>query len=225
MLRIDIITIFPELLESFFNYGVIGRGLKKGLFEIRGIQLRDFTDDPHRTVDDYPFGGGAGMVMKAEPLFKAVESVKMPESQVILMTPQGERFNHKIAKELSKGTHFIMVCGRYEGIDERFREEMVDIELSIGDYVLSGGELPALVVLDSVLRFLPGILNKEESHLNDSFEHGLLDYPVYTRPREFRGVSVPEILLSGNHKQIEDWRKEAAKNKTRRSRPDLLEEK
>ncbi len=222
MMKVDIISIFPGLIESFFDYGVIGRARKNKLFEINCIDLRDFTKDLHRTVDDSPYGGGSGMIMKCEPLFKAVSSVQTKDSIVIYLTPQGETFKHSTAKRLSGEEHLIIICGRYEGVDERFREAKVDLELSIGDYVVSGGELPAMVILDSVLRYIPGVLNSEESHLNDSFENGLLDYAVYTRPREFEGMQVPEVLLSGNHKEIENWRKNSAKERTLKKRPDLL---
>jgi tRNA (guanine37-N1)-methyltransferase len=224
-MKFEIITIFPEIFRGVFEFGIIRRAVEAGLLEINLHDLRDFTFDRHHMVDDRPFGGGAGMVMKPEPLFRAIEAVThgAPQTRVVLLSPQGRLFNQVVAEELSKLESVCLVCGRYEGIDERVVDELVDEELSIGDYVLSGGEIPAMVVVDAVTRLLPGALGCEQSAEQDSFSSGLLDYPHYTRPAEYRGLKVPDILLSGHHQEIEKWRHEKALEKTRTCRPDLLE--
>lgn len=221
-MRIDIVTIFPDIFFGPFDESIIGRAREQKLVEINAIDLRDFTDDNRKSVDDKPYGGGPGMLMKPEPLFKAVESLKQEDSLVILTTPQGEQFKQKTAGELSDQKHLIIVCGHYEGVDERVRTELVDLEISIGDYVLTNGNLPAMVICDAVVRLLPGVLGSPESEIEESFSVGLLEYPQYTRPPEYRGIEVPEVLLSGNHKAIAEWRKNEAVKRTKERRPDLL---
>ena len=201
---------------------IIMRARKKGLLDLKIHQLRDWTHDRHKTVDDRPFGGGPGMLMKPEPLFAAVESLRREQSKVILLSPTGRKFNQAIASELAAQSDLLLVTGHYEGFDERVRENLADDELSIGDYVLTNGALPAMVVIDAVTRLLPGVLGDDESSRDESFSHGLLEYPQYTRPAVFRGLKVPDVLVSGNHAQIEQWRREQAKSRTRASRPDLL---
>jgi tRNA (guanine37-N1)-methyltransferase len=230
MLRFDIITIFPEFFRDVIDYGIVRRARSAGLVEIKSHDLRQWTTDKHRVVDDRPFGGGDGMVLKPEPLFAGVEALTgsadkdgfSSGTRVVLLSPQGRVFSQSIAKELSSAEQIVLLCGRYEGVDERVTEAIVTDEISIGDYVLSGGEPAALVVIDAVVRLLPGALGSETSAIYESFSAGLLDYPQYTRPPEFRGMKVPEVLLSGNHAEIEQWRKQAALEKTRRRRPDLL---
>ena len=231
MLRIDIITIFPEFFRDVIDYGIVKRARTAGLVEINSHDLRQWTNDKHRTVDDRPFGGGDGMVLKPEPIFAAVEALtgaskreEYPENtRVVLLSPQGKVFSQESAQALAdKPTRLILVCGRYEGVDERVAGALVTDELSIGDYVLSGGEPAALVMIDAVVRLLPGALGSDTSAVFESFSEGLLDYPHYTRPPEFRGMKVPDVLLGGNHSDIERWRREAALSKTRRNRPDLL---
>ncbi len=224
-MKFEIITIFPEIFRGVFEFGIIRRALEAGLLEINLHDLRDFTFDRHHQVDDRPFGGGAGMVMKPEPLFRAIEAIRHHAAltRVVLLSPQGQPFNQQAAEALSKLESVLLICGRYEGLDERVVEQLVDQELSIGDYVLSGGEIPAMVVVDAVTRLIPGALGCEQSALQDSFSSGLLDYPHYTRPAEYRGLKVPDILLSGHHQEIEKWRHRKALEKTRNRRPDLLE--
>jgi len=231
MLRIDIITIFPEFFRAVIDYGIVKRARTAGLVEINSHDLRQWTNDKHRTVDDRPFGGGDGMVLKPEPIFAAVEALtgaskreEYPENtRVVLLSPQGKVFSQESAQALAdKPTRLILVCGRYEGVDERVAGALVTDEISIGDYVLSGGEPAALVMIDAVVRLLPGALGSDTSAVFESFSEGLLDYPHYTRPPEFRGMKVPDVLLGGNHSDIERWRREAALSKTRRNRPDLL---
>ncbi len=222
-LVIDVVTIFPEMLDGFLSESILGRAKKKGLVEIRTINLRDFTEDAHRTTDDRPYGGGPGMVMKPEPIFRAVESVADRDSLVVFMTPQGERFVQKHAAGLSGEKHLIFVCGHYEGVDERVREYLVDLELSIGDYVLTNGVLAGAVVIDAVVRLVPGVLGCGDSTRSESFSEDMLEYPQFTRPPEFRGRRVPEVLLSGNHQEIAVWRAEQAKKRTMERRPDILE--
>jgi tRNA (guanine37-N1)-methyltransferase len=222
-LEIDIITIFPQMLSGFLNESMLKRAAQCGAVRFNPINLRDFTTDPHRTTDDRPYGGGPGMVMKPEPVFKAVESVRKERSRVILMTPQGRRFNQAMARELSKETHLIFVCGHYEGVDERIREALVTDEISIGDYVLTNGVLPAAVVIDAVVRLLPGVLGGEGATVEESFSENMLEYPQYTRPVEFRGMKVPDILCSGHHEEIARWRAEQSLRRTRERRPDLLD--
>lgn len=226
-MKFHLVTIFPEFFEGPFRHGVVARAAQAGSLEILSYDLRNWTHDLHRTVDDRPFGGGEGMLMKAEPLFDAVETiwpVRSEGQKVILLSAQGRKFTQKIAREYSRQRELLFLCGRYEGVDERVAEHLADDELSIGDYVLSGGELAAAVVIDAVARLLPGVLGNEDSALNESFEDGILDCPQWTRPAEFRGWKAPEILLGGNHAEIRKWRKQAAQAKTRRLRPDLLAE-
>lgn len=221
-MRIDIITIFPEIFTPL-DVSIIKRAREKGIVEIKIWNLRNFSKDKHKKVDDKPYGGGKGMVLKCQPIFDAVENIKKetPESKVILTTPAGILFNHKLAQDLSKEKGLIIICGHYEGVDERV-VEICDYEISIGDYILTGGELPAMVIVDSVVRLLPGVL-PEKVPIYESFYNYLLDWPCYTRPRNFRGLKVPEILLSGDHKKIEEWRKQKAIEKTKEKRPDLYE--
>jgi tRNA (guanine37-N1)-methyltransferase len=221
-LKISVLTIFPEMVEVIKKYGVISRAVQENKIEINIFNLRDFTSDKHRTVDDYPFGGGPGMVMKPEPFFRFydfyVQAFGKPHT--ILTSPQGRTFNNDLVKELSLKENLLIICGRYEGIDERVME-LVDDEISIGDYVLTGGELPAMVMIDAISRFVPGIIS-EESVIEESFNTGLLDHPHYTRPREFDGRKVPEVLLEGNHEKIELWRRKMSLKKTIKRRPDLF---
>ena len=221
-MRIDVVTIFPAMLAGPLEESILGRARAAGLVEIGVHDLRDYTTDRHRTTDDAPYGGGAGMVMRPEPLFAAVEALRTPGADVILMTPQGRVFNQAIARELSTRQHLLLLCGRYEGFDERVREHLATDELSIGDYVLTGGELPALVVIDAVVRLLPGALGSAESLAEESHATGLLEYPHFTRPPELRGWTVPDVLLSGNHAAIAAWRREQALLRTLRRRPELL---
>ena len=225
-MRFDIITIFPEMFAGFFSGGVVKKALEKELLEIGIHDLRDFAHDKHRQVDDRPFGGGEGMVLKPEPIFRAVEKVKRDEkSRVCLLSPQGRKFDVSLAEELSRVPQVILICGRYEGVDERVIESLIDQELSIGDYVLTGGEPAAWVVVDAVSRFISGVVGRSESVIQDSFFAGLLDFPHYTRPREFQGMKVPSVLFSGDHGEIEQWRRRKALEKTWHLRPDLLEKK
>ncbi len=222
----DVITIFPEMVESALAAGVVGRARERGVVDVRVRDLRDYTDDRHRTVDDVPYGGGPGMVMKPEPLWRAVEAIaedRGPASAVVLMTPQGRPFTHAVAERMSRLERVVVICGRYEGVDERVAEGLVTDEISIGDYVLTGGELAALVVLDAVTRLVPGVVGDAGSVEVDSFVGGLLDCPHYTRPAEFRGRRVPDVLLSGHHGQIEQWRRGQRIRRTADRRPDLLE--
>ena len=225
MMRIDIITIFPKMFEPVLNESMIKRAQSKAKVEIFVHDLRDYTEDKHRKVDDRPFGGGSGMLMRPEPIFKAVKKLKSKNSKVILLSPQGEKLTQKIAKEYSSFKHLILICGHYEGVDERVRFKLADSEISIGDYVLTGGELPAMVLVDAVVRLLPGVLGDKNSLNFESFEGNLLEYPHYTRPARFKGLAVPRILLSGDHKKIESWRKKEAIKRTKERRPDLLRSK
>jgi tRNA (guanine37-N1)-methyltransferase len=223
--RFDVLTLFPEMFGGPLQASLLGRAIDAGLIQVHIHNIRDYAEDRHQVVDDYTYGGGPGMLMKAEPLFKAVEGVTAldsPEGRVILLTPQGRLLNHDVAAELAREPRLILVCGHYEGVDERVREHLVDDEISIGDYVLSGGELPALVVIEAVARRLPGVLGSETSLAEDSHAQGLLEYPQYTRPAEFRGWTVPEVLLSGHHAQIAEWRRRQSVLRTARRRPDLL---
>jgi len=221
--RIDILTIFPGMFESPLRESLLGRAIERGIVDIRVHDIRDATTDKHRQVDDEPYGGGPGMVMKPEPIFSAVGSLAEGAKRVLLLSPAGRRLEQAWVRELAAEPWLVLVCGRYEGVDERVALGLPAEEVSVGDYVLSGGEVPALVVVEAVTRLVPGVIGKEESHEQDSFQDGLLDHPHYTRPAEFRGLTVPEVLLSGNHAEIERWRREAALEKTRRMRPDLLE--
>jgi tRNA (guanine37-N1)-methyltransferase len=233
MLRIDVITIFPDFFQGPIDYGIVKRARAAGLVAITAHDLRGWTTDKHHVVDDRPFGGGDGMILKPEPIFAAVEGLTgksrredfSEDTRVVLLSPQGRVFSQAVAKDLSSSSHVVLLCGRYEGVDERVAETLVTDEISIGDYVLSGGEAAAMVVIDAVVRLLPGALGSETSAVHESFSTDMLDHPQYTRPPEFRGMKVPEVLLSGNHGEIERWRKSAAMEKTRRTRPDLLKEK
>ena len=230
-MRIDILTLFPEVCRAPLSESMMKRAQESGALDLRIHNLRDWTADKHHVVDDAPFGGGQGMVMKAEPIFKAVEELKskigpsrtgIRESKIVLMSPTGRRFDQKMAKELSGESHLIIICGHYEGVDHRVIEHLVDAEISIGDYVLTNGAIAAVVFVDAIVRLLPGVLGDEQSAADDSFSGGLLEGPQYTRPAEFRGWKVPEVLLSGNHAAIAAWRKEQGLQRTRENRPDLL---
>jgi tRNA (guanine37-N1)-methyltransferase len=225
-MRFDIITIFPEMFGSVFSVGVIGKALERGLIEIHVHNLRDYAADKHKQVDDRPFGGRPGMVLKPEPVFAAVEKIRKDESTpVFLLSPQGRKFNSSLAQGLAEQAQIILICGRYEGVDERVVERLVTDEISIGDYVLTGGEPAAVVVVDAIARFVPDVVGKQESVQSDSFSEGLFGFPQYTRPRNFRGMKVPEVLFSGDHRKIEEWRRSKALAKTQKIRPDLLEKK
>ena len=220
----DIVTIFPVMIEQALAAGIIGRAIASGALDVKVRDLRDFTTDRHRVVDDVPYGGGPGMVLKPDPIFRALDAIdakRGARGHVVLMSPQGERFTQAGARRLSAQAHVVLVCGRYEGFDDRVRER-VDEELSIGDYVLTGGELPALVVLDAVARYVPGVVGDDQSVVEDSFSRGLLDFPQYTRPAEIANLRVPDVLLSGNHAEIRRWRKREALSRTLERRPDLL---
>jgi tRNA (guanine37-N1)-methyltransferase len=221
-MRIDVFTIFPAILEAPLRESLLGRAIAEGLLSVRIHDLRGWSRDRHRSVDDEAYGGGPGMVMKPEPIFAAVESLDPDRGRVLLLSPAGRRLDQPLVRELAAEDHLTLLCGRYEGVDERVVEGLPAEEVSIGDYVLAGGEVPALVVIEAVTRLVPGVIGKEESHERDSFaEPGLLDHPQYTRPAEFRGMAVPEVLRSGDHGAVARWRREAAREKTRRNRPDL----
>lgn len=221
-MKIDILTLFPNMFEGVFSSSIIKRAIENKLVGIKLHNFRDYTDDPHNKVDDTPYGGGAGMVLMAQPIYDCVESLKDDDSFVILLTPSGVPYKQKIAYDLSKKKHLIIICGHYEGFDERIRA-LADLEISIGDYVLTGGEIPAMVLTDSITRLIPGVIN-EQSHIEDSFnENYLLDYPTYTKPRNFRGMEVPEVLISGDHKKIDEYRYQESLKRTKELRPDLLE--
>ncbi len=223
-MRIDVLTIFPGIFESPLGESLLSKAVEAGIVDVRVHDIRDVTTDRHRQVDDEPYGGGPGMVMKPEPLFASVESLGEGSKRVILLSPAGRRLDQALVRELAAEPWLVLVCGRYEGVDERVVEGLPAEEISIGDYVLSGGEVPALVVLEAVTRLVPGVVGSEESLERESFEAGILDHPHYTRPQEFRGVRVPDALLSGDHAEVERWRREAALEKTRRNRPDLLKD-
>jgi tRNA (guanine37-N1)-methyltransferase len=220
--KIDVLTLFPEMFSVPLEVSIVARARKAGLLDLRVHHLRDWTHDRHKTVDDKPFGGGAGMLLKPEPIFEAVESLAGEPTHVILTAPTGRPFTQAVARELAAKEHLLFICPSYEGVDERVNEALVDDELSIGDYVLTNGGLPAMVMIDTVTRLLPGALGDDESARDESFSHGLLEYPHYTRPAEYRGMKVPEILLSGHHAEIEKWRAEQARQRTAQRRPDLL---
>ena len=222
-MKIDVLTLFPGMFPGPLDESIIKRACESGRLRLGIHDLRDYTHDRHRTVDDRPFGGGPGMLMKPEPLFEAVETLRGEKTRVILTSPAGRPFRQQIARELAAEEHLLLVCGSYEGFDERVRERLADDEISIGDYVLTNGALPAMVVIDAVVRLLPGVLGDDESSADESFSDRLLEYPQYTRPAEFRGMSVPEVLLSGDHAAIEQWRREQARERTAQRRPDLLE--
>jgi len=221
-MKIDVLTLFPAMFAGPLDESIVKRAREAGLLDLKIHNLRDWTHDRHKTVDDRPFGGGPGMLLKVEPLFEAIESLQREKTRVILLSPSGRKFDQSIARELAQQEQLMLVCGSYEGFDERAREALADDELSIGDYVLTNGALPAMVVIDAVARLLPGVLGDDESSHDESFSHGLLEYPQYTRPAEFRGMKVPDMLLSGNHAEIEKWRREQAKLRTEKQRPDLL---
>ena len=227
-MRFDIISVFPELFTGVLECGIIRRARQSGLADVRLVNLRDFTRDRHRSVDDRPYGGGEGMVFMPGPLFEAIESClesgEAGKGRVVLLSPQGKTWSQDLAAEYCTIPHLILVCGRYEGVDQRVIDHLVDQEISIGDFVLTGGEIPAMVLLDSIVRLIPGALGCRDSALNESFSSGLLDYPQYTRPAEYRGHAVPEVLLSGDHARIAEWRKEQALEKTKRARPELINE-
>jgi tRNA (guanine37-N1)-methyltransferase len=225
-MQIDILTLFPEMIENVLNTSILKKAQDKNKFQYNLVNFRDFTENKHHKVDDYPYGGGAGMVLSPQPIFDAVESItreKKTPPRIVLMCPQGERYTQKKAEELAKEDHLILICGHYEGYDERIRENLVTDEISIGDFILTGGELGAMVVVDSVVRLLPDVLGNEESAPQDSFSTGLLEYPHYTRPADFRGMKVPEVLTSGDHAKIEAWRHEQSLKRTYQRRRDLLE--
>ena len=220
-MKIDVLTLFPAMFAGPLDESIIKRARADGLLDLAIHSLRDYTHDRHRTVDDKPFGGGPGMLLKPEPIFEAVEQIARDHTRVLLLTPAGRPFSQAVARELARQPHLLLICGSYEGFDERVREALADDELSIGDYVLTNGALPAMVVIDAVTRLLPGVLGDDESAHDESFSHGLLEYPQYTRPADFRGMKVPEVLLSGNHAEIEKWRLEQAKKRTTERRPGL----
>jgi tRNA (guanine37-N1)-methyltransferase len=226
-MRIDVLTLFPQMFEVPFSFGIFKRAVDNGLVSLTLHNIRDYSHDKHHTADDYPYGGGAGMVLKPEPIFEAVEAVRAGRDDaggpVVLLSPQGRPFSQKVARELSQHRHLVLICGHYEGVDERVREHLATDEISIGDYVLTGGELPALVVINAVLRLLPGVLGSEASPLEESHANGLLEYPQYTRPPVYRGWAVPEVLLSGNHAQIARWRREQIIRRTLERRPELID--
>ncbi len=223
-MRFDVLTLFPAFFISPLEHGILGKAVAKGLLTINTVNIRDFALDRHRTTDDYPYGGGHGMVMKVEPIMRAIDSIRSEggASKVVLMTPQGMQFNQKTAMELATFEHLIIICGRYEGVDERVRN-YVDKELSVGDYVMTGGEVPALAVIDAVGRLKPGVIGCADAAKHDSFSNGLLEYPQYTRPEEYEGLKVPDVLTSGNHGEIEKWRKSQSLIRTYDRRPDLLQ--
>lgn len=222
-MQIDIITLFPDIFFGPFSESIVGRAIAKEIVKINSIDLRKYTNDKRRTVDDTPYGGGQGMLMKPEPVFKAVEDLRGSDTYVILTSPQGERYSQSIAEELIEKKHLLIVCGHYEGVDERIRSNLIDRELSIGDYILTSGNLPAMVIVDSIVRLLPGVLGDDNSAKDESFSNGLLEYPQYTKPADYKGMKVPDVLLSGNHGLIGDWKKEQAIFRTKNRRPDLYQ--
>ncbi len=226
MIRLDILTLFPEMFESPLRSSIVKKAIDRGVVEVHLHNIRDYAEDRHRMTDDAPYGGGGGMVMKVEPIDRALRAVALmgDDVPVVLLTPQGAPFNNAMAKELAGHQQIVMVCGRYEGVDERVRQHLINREISIGDYILTGGELSALVVLDAVSRFVPGVLGNSESASTDSFSDGLLEYPHYTRPPEYRGWKVPDVLLSGNHRDIEEWKRRESVIRTGIKRPDLIAE-
>ena len=225
-MRFDVLTLFDDIIKNYCSYSIIKRAVQKGIIEVNTVNFRDFTHDKHKKVDDTPYGGTSGMVLMAPPIFEAYESIeKTDDFEFIMLTPQGEKFNHKMSVELSKKKQLILLCGRYEGFDERIRLGLKPKEISIGDFILTGGELGAICIIDSVSRQIEGVLNKKESSLNDSFSDelsGMLEHPQYTKPREYRGMKVPEVLLNGNHLEIENFKKEQRLIRTKIRRPDLL---
>ena len=224
-MKIDVLTIYPGMFPGPLDESIVKRAQESGKLQLRFIDLRDYTHDRHRTVDDRPFGGGPGMLMKPEPLFEAIEDLRGSNTRVILTSPAGRQFKQEIAKQMSNEEHLILVCGSFEGFDERVREHLANDEISIGDYVLTNGALPAMVIIDAITRLLPGVLGDDESSQDESFSEGLLEYPQYTRPAEFKGMKVPEVLQSGDHAAIKKWRSEKARIRTEQRRPDLLKNK
>ncbi|MGS0645248.1 tRNA (guanosine(37)-N1)-methyltransferase TrmD [Staphylococcus hominis] len=223
-MKIDYLTLFPEMFDDVLNHSILKRAQDKNIIEVNTVNFRDYAENKHNQVDDYPYGGGQGMVLKPEPVFNAMKDLKHTDkTRVILMCPQGRPFSQAIAEELSEAEHIVFICGHYEGYDERIRENLVTDEISMGDYVLTGGELPAMTMTDAIVRLIPGVLGNEQSHQDDSFSDGLLEFPQYTRPREYKGMTVPDVLLSGNHANIEKWRHEQKLIRTLHKRPDLLE--
>lgn len=223
-MKYHVLTIFPDIVSGSMSESILGKALERGIISLNLVDIRDHTTDRHRMVDDYPYGGGPGMVMKPEPIFRAVNSLRIPESApIVLLTPQGETFNQAMALEFSRCPELVLVCGRYEGVDERVKEGLPMREVSVGDFVLTGGEFAALTIIDAVSRFVPGVLGDEDSPVDESFAAGLLEYPQYTRPAEYEGLKVPDILLSGDHGRIQRWRRERSLERTFRKRPDLLE--
>jgi len=220
-MKIDVLTLFPEMFVGPLDFSMVQRAREAEILDLRVVNLRDYTHDRHKTVDDKPFGGGPGMLLKPEPVFEAVESLRGEATRVVMLTPAGRKFDQQIARELAGETHLLFLCGAYEGFDERIRTLAQD-ELSLGDFVLTNGALPAMVMVDAITRLLPGVLGDEQSSQDESFSHGTLEYPHYTRPADFRGMKVPDVLLSGNHAAIEKWRREQAKARTKERRPDLL---
>ena len=221
-MKIDVLTLFPAMFAGPLDESIVKRARQAGQLDLTIHDLRDYTHDRHRTVDDRPFGGGPGMVLKPEPIFEAVEALAGEKTRVTLMTPQGRRFEQPVAVEIAEYEHLLLICGSYEGFDERIREHLAHDEISVGDFVLTNGALPAMIVIDAVTRLLPGVLGDEESATDESFSNGMLEYPQYTRPAEFRGWGVPEILLSGHHAEIEKWRRQQSQERTKQRRPDLL---
>lgn len=223
-MKVHVLSLFPPMFEGVFGMSILKKAQEKGMVELTVTDIRDFSDNKHNQVDDYPYGGGAGMVLKPEPMFNAVEAITEGRTpRIILMCPQGERFTQKKAEELAQEEELVFLCGHYEGYDERIREHLVTDEISIGDFVLTGGELPAMTVIDAVVRLLPGVLGQADSHIQDSFSTGLLEHPHYTRPADYKGMKVPDILLSGNHAKIDEWREAQSFKRTLERRPDLLE--
>lgn len=223
-MKIDVLTLFPGMFAGPLDESIIKRARESGALDLQIHNLRDYTHDRHKTVDDKPFGGGPGMLLKPAPIFEAVEAIANPDTHIVLLTPSGRRFTQSIARELAGSKHLLLISGSYEGVDERVREHLVHDELSLGDFVLTNGALPAMVIIDAVTRLLPGVLGDDASATDESFSHGLLEYPQYTRPADFRGMKVPEILLSGHHAEITKWRHEQALKRTKERRPDLLKE-
>ncbi len=223
-MRFDVITLFPELIDVYTKNGIIGRAVENGMFELGAANLRDYSEDKHKKVDDYPYGGGPGMLLKPEPMFKALDAIKKHNSYVIYLSPKGSLFNQNKARELSSMEHIVLIAGHYEGIDQRIIDRYVDEEISMGDYVLTSGELPVLTVIDAVVRLIPGVLGSDESSVEESHSSNLLEYPQYTRPESYLGMDVPEILLSGHHKKIEEWRRFKAIEATLERRPDMIKD-
>ena len=219
-MKIDILTLFPEMFNGVFDESIIKRAIEKELVTINLINFRDYSKDPHQKVDDTPYGGGSGMVLSCQPIYDCINDIRTVDSKIILLTPAAKTYNQKQAYDLSKEKHLIIICGHYEGFDERIRK-LVDLEISVGDYVLTGGEIPAMILVDSITRLLPGVI-KDESHQNDSYNNGLLDYPTYTKPAEYLGMKVPEVLLSGDHQKIAEYRRQESLKKTEQIRPDLI---